>query len=532
MARLRKADLEQMDETYFKSLEPERLVEVAKNLYELAVEQLEALEQNSQNSSRPPSSDNPYQSSPGKGAQEKVEKVAEEKVVMETANTDELSKATDELSKATDELSKAKEANLQPEKGFGQKKAGKQPGSKGKWRNQPLKAEKTIDHVVETCAACNANLDLSHREDKPYMGYHQFELEQQKQGLTIVCQLHHYYGATCLCGHHSQAIPGQGARSELVGRKVQLQLQEYTLVGPMLATFIASLAVRYRLSRVKIQEFLQDWAGIALSVGSIDTAIRAAGLACSPVVADLIEQLQQSERLHLDETTWYESGQLCWLWVAINSTCVVFFIGARTKEQLRQIIGTAFVGWLISDGYGAYRWYEKRQRCLAHLIRKALALTEAVDAEAKQIGQWLLEEMRELIHDIAIAGSEHPEDPGTTRFKAVAQLAQACEHHKLKALAKEILNDWDAVVAFVTHPELPVTNNEAERALRHAVIARRIGFGTRTSEGSNAYTALLSVIETCRLRGINPWTFLAEVISLRRKGFDAPLMPLSTSLAN
>jgi Transposase IS66 family len=46
-------------------------------------------------------------------------------------------------------------------------------------------------------------------------------------------------------------------------------------------------------------------------------------------------------------------------------------------------------------------------------------------------------------------------------------------------------------VAFVTHPELPVTNNLAERALRHAVIARRIGFGTRSSEGSLAYAKLL-----------------------------------------
>jgi transposase len=100
----------------------------------------------------------------------------------------------------------------------------------------------------------------------------------------------------------------------------------------MLATFIASLSVRYRLSRVKIQEFLQDWGSIALSIGSIDSSIRAAGLACSPVVEDLIGQLQQSEILHLDETTWYESGRLCWLWVAVNSTCAVFLIGARTKE--------------------------------------------------------------------------------------------------------------------------------------------------------------------------------------------------------
>jgi hypothetical protein len=62
-------------------------------------------------------------------------------------------------------------------------------------------------------------------------------------------------------------------------------------------------------------------------------------------------------------------------------------------------------------------------------------------------------------------------------------------------LAREILNDWDAVVAAVNNPDLPLTNNEAERALRHAVIARRISYGTRTTEGSIAYSCLLSVIE-------------------------------------
>jgi NAD-dependent DNA ligase len=60
MARLSKVDLAQMGAAYFESLEQERLVEVAKNLYELAVEQLEKLELSSQNSSRPPSSDTPY----------------------------------------------------------------------------------------------------------------------------------------------------------------------------------------------------------------------------------------------------------------------------------------------------------------------------------------------------------------------------------------------------------------------------------------------------------------------------------------
>jgi Transposase IS66 family len=68
---------------------------------------------------------------------------------------------------------------------------------------------------------------------------------------------------------------------------------------------------------------------------------------------------------------------------------------------------------------------------------------------------------------------------------------------------------------------LPITNNEAERALRHAIIARRISFGSRSSEGSNAYAALLSVIETCRLRRLNPWKFFAQIITLRRQGLDS-----------
>jgi transposase len=172
---------------------------------------------------------------------------------------------------------------------------------------------------------------------------------------------------------------------------------------------------------------------------------------------------------HWDETPWYESGRLCWLWVALSHLSVIFFIGPRTKERLLQVISTAFVGWLVTDGYGAYRWYDHRQRCLAHLIRNALALSQAVDAEARQLGQWLLEEMRELINTLTTAGHD---DPGIRRLQQVALLATASEHPKLKALANEILNDWQAVVAFVSHPHLLVTNNEAERALRHAVIAR------------------------------------------------------------
>ena len=101
-----------------------------------------------------------------------------------------------------------------------------------------------------------------------------------------------------------------------------------------------------------------------------------------------------------------------------------------------------------------------------------------------------------------------------------------CHQHdfeeKVRALAREILNDWDAVIAFVTNPLLPATNNDAERALRHAVIARRISFGTRTDEGSRFYAAGLSVIETCRKRGIDTWTYVCNLIKTARTGLPHP----------
>ncbi|WP_017326799.1 transposase [Synechococcus sp. PCC 7336] len=79
-----------------------------------------------------------------------------------------------------------------------------------------------------------------------------------------------------------------------------------------------------------------------------------AGLACRPVEEELLEQLQQADVLHLDETAWYEWGWLCWRWVATSNTIAVFLIGRRTKQMLLHIVTTAFVGGVVSDGYGAY----------------------------------------------------------------------------------------------------------------------------------------------------------------------------------
>ena len=95
-------------------------------------------------------------------------------------------------------------------------------------------------------------------------------------------------------------------------------------------------------------------------------------------------------------------------------------------------------------------------------------------------------------------------------------------------MAREFLNDWEAIWIVVAHPHLPLTNNEAERALRHWVIARRISQGTRTEQGSRVVALLASVIDTCRKRNILPWPYLAQVVAERRKGNPAPPLPAAS----
>ena len=417
MAQLDKDDLKQMNRSYFQSLSQETLVEVADNLHQLATELWEKQQQNSENSSQPPSKDNPYGS---KATTEESSPSSEsESVTVKTES---------ELLDESEGKEKKKNSSRKP---------GKQPGGQGFGRSQPLKAEVIVPHYPGVCSACNH--DLAESESQRYMGYYVLDKKPELFGFRIVTQLHHYYQTTCSCGHCTHAKPGTGYISVVEGRSKDLILTEYVLVGAVLATFIASLSVRYRMSRSKIQEFLKDWTNTELSIGTIDRCIREAGIACVPVVEELVEQLQQADILHLDETHWYESGKLHWLWVAITTKTAVFHIGSRRKEELSHLVTEAFLGWLITDGYAAYRSHPKRQRCLAHLIRKAIAITGAINSKAAQIGQWILDDLRELIATIASASEDNRLIRKLlARLRRVCHLGKKADHTKLQALAKEI----------------------------------------------------------------------------------------------
>lgn len=273
--------------------------------------------------------------------------------------------------------------------------------------------------------------------------------------LHVAATKHCYLAIRCDCGQETIARPATGLCSHVEGRRRDLQMSERCLVGPMLATFIAALSLRFRLSRVKIAEFLVDWLGVELGVATIERCIHEFGLASEPVVEQLIEEVRVAEIVHLDETPWYQKATLLWLWVAVTATTIVYRIGSRKRCELAALIGDAFLGWLITDGYGAYRDHPRRQRCLAHLIRKARALAEGHYGAGSGFGRDLVRDLRRLIERV------HDGDDPAAIMRLTARIKWNCQCNrheietKVRGLAGEILNDWDAVIAFVADPDLP-----------------------------------------------------------------------------
>jgi hypothetical protein len=120
-------------------------------------------------------------------------------------------------------------------------------------------------HRPTVCAVCGQTLAVG-APAVPYTGFQSLDLhwdDPATPGLRPWVVDHQYLDLTCPCGHHTRARPLQGEVDPTLER---VQLREWRLVEPGLATLIVALSLRFRLSRTRIQEFLHAWLGIQLSL--------------------------------------------------------------------------------------------------------------------------------------------------------------------------------------------------------------------------------------------------------------------------
>jgi len=525
--RLSEHDLKQLDEQTILSLQAEALQRLSVKLLADLKEALDRLNQSPDNSSRPPSTRAPWQ---GVGTEPQDDGEAKGPEPQKAGqDVEEGAQTNDPATVVEDKKDSKPEPTGSKEKSPG--KPGKPKGAPGHGRGVELTVTAQRTHRADECALCAQPL----RPDAPQRGHNgRYEIDiaapsSGAPGIELIHTLHRYMDCQCSCGHWTRAEPGRCMSEE--GWTVELT--EWHLVGPTLVSLICALNLRLRCSRARIREFLHDWLQVDLCTATINQCIHEAGRAVEPVVTEQIEEaVRQAELVYADETGWKEHGRPLWLWVFTCATASLFVVGRRTREVVVRVLGEQFAHWLMSDGYGVYRQYDWRLRCLAHLIRKARGLEQSLDAEAHRFGEKTLQLLETLMAAVYAAREGPPEVPLRQQYGTVLLEFLACcerhgetKHEKTRALARELLNDWDTFWVVLDYPWLPLTNNEAERALRHWVIARRISYGTRTAQGSRAFELTISVIETCRKRGASPWPYLAETIRRRRKGRSAPALP-------
>lgn len=531
---LKEQELLQIDEIFIHHLldkDPKALADLSVQLANDLKEALERLNQNPTNSSRPSGSLAPWD----KGLSELDENESEEKENKENESEDtenDLTQTEGDDKEEANPKDNADQHDSPPKK----RKSGKQLGSQGFGRTQRLEITAIEHHHCDCCPVCKTDLS---QVEKAYTGFQTVNItygDIDSPGVQLSNTHHLYYAGECPnCGLESRSEPARAAANDTDWKNVGLT--EWRLVGPDLAALIVYLVMDMRLTRRKVRRFLHDLFGLTLGVGTIQNCIVESARALAPVEEELVKDLLNESVLHADETSHKEAGTLLWLWVFITATTALFFIGYRSKEIFNNLLdscSSTFDGWLMSDGYCIYRDYPKRLRCWAHLIRKARGLCDSYTEEIRSYGKQVNDHLDDLM-DAIYAAREGPNKGKVSisgaHKETLKQLKALCEemtqssHKKTRELGVEFLNDWDAIFRILDYPAWPLTNNEAERALRHWVILRRITQGTRSEQGSRALALFASVIETCRLRESSPLLYIRDVIKLRRQGEDVPQLP-------
>lgn len=518
-------DLRQLDEARLDGLSDAALRELSKRLLGDLKEARERLNQTPENSSRPPSTRAPWERGGTTEPEASAGVAAKSEPSGDVTAAPEGSEAKPAAASEADTTS----ANAAKSKPKG--RPGRRVGAPGASRTQVLHVDTEARHAPAACACCGGALTPG--EARAYTVRYELELEltgEGQAGLLLRQTKHVYCECVCACGHRTREAPGRCPPEP----GWTIDLQEWHLIGPQLASFIAALSLRLGGSYRRIQEFLRDWFGLSLSTALLSRCRHELGRALAPVVEEALrETLTEAEFVHVDETGWPQHDQALWLWVFATTSAVFYLVGRRTRELLRSVLGERATQWIMSDGYAVYRRYEQRLRCWAHILRKARGLAESLDTRTQGVGEQVLRTFEVLIEAVyAARAAPSPPDLRQQQGARLDQLWRVCVRvangdypDKARALARELLNDWDTYWVVLEHPHLPLTNNEAERALRHWVILRRVSQGTRTAQGSQAFAVLASVIDTCRQRGISPWPYLAEALRQRRKGLPAPPLP-------
>jgi transposase len=402
------------------------------------------------------------------------------------------------------------------------KRPGRKPGQ-GNFRNRTAPSEEDysgppIEAPVEesACPKCGGELGeeteeiVTITETPPHP---QPEVKAYRVKSRTCCNCSHK-----VRGRHPDVAPDQfGATAHRLGSRAQALLQ--------------ILRHKDDIPVCKVPGVLETTTGLRVTKSAITQSTLRHGTG-DGAVAKRYRQLRQAapsqETIHTDDTGWRVGGEPAQLMVFESEDQTVYQIRRQHRnEEVREVIGNDYQGTLCTDRGRSYDAKELRkvnqQKCLSHILRSIEEVLKNKRGQSLRFGRKLkalLKKAISLWHDFHDPTKKLP-----NYEKRVRELDSQITYHLRNRILKDddnqrLLNeigvhhDRGNLLRFLYDPTtVKPTNNDAERALRPAVIARKVSQCSKNDRGAEAYAAFKSVIRTLLKKGANVVEELARLLN-------------------
>jgi transposase len=263
------------------------------------------------------------------------------------------------------------------------------------------------------------------------------------------------------------------------------------------------LRIQHRLPFRQVARVLADLPELSVSPAAIARQVQRVARWFDGDYEKLMLQMRCAPQVYADETGWRTDGRNGWLWALTTPTQTLYHVDrSRGGKVIRKLLGRAFGGTLVSDFYSAYSQVDcPKQKCLAHLLRE---LTNSAEKSPAFASEPFYGRCKRLIKQMLLLKSRWATLGDEQRLPRVRRLEQRLaelaggnySEPNARRIARRMRRHQAELTAFLHEKDLEGTNNAAERAIRPAVVARKISGGSRSRKGATAWARLASLVRT------------------------------------
>lgn len=311
-------------------------------------------------------------------------------------------------------------------------------------------------------------------------------------------------------------LPGMGYTTDLVAK---VACDKYVYHMP--------------LERQTRQMEAQGLKGMITSTLTRFCALAAASL--EPVRDLILGELKQSDlALHLDETPWKiqrKEQKDGYMWIISNRYgSYYFFKPTRSGQVIKEKLG-GYSGPVVTDGFSGYNILDELKvtqgYCWAHARRKFIEL-EAHDESVKPIlddidGLFEIDRQAKSFLELKEKRRTHSRLTIMSIYDQLQKEYPSSRTGSQKRKAIEyLLKRWDGFTRFIDDERIPLSNNEAERTIRHAVVGRKNFYGAATHSGADTAATLYTIIESAKKNDIEPASYIKLALHMVARGENPP----------